>query len=84
MVSRLTGAADLRPHFIERARGRDANPTRKGRAPVTYAAHRPARVIDIFARDRRDLSLGLEPEAWPIGRIGAAGATRLAQRLGCC
>src|SRR5207253_10677216 len=80
-IARLTRAAHLRPHRIERARGRDANLAGERHAAIAGTAHRAARVIDVLARDRLDLGFALEAEARPVARVGAARAAGLAEGL---
>src|ERR1044072_9034050 len=81
IIARLTRAAHLRTHRIDRARGGHADLAAQRRAAIAVAAHRPAGASDGIARDRFDFLFGREAEARPLGRIRAAGAARLAQRL---
>ena len=52
-----TRFANVRPHAIDRAGGRDADVTYKGRAAIALASHTPVFVIDIRAGDSIEIGV---------------------------
>ncbi|MEJ0078514.1 MAG: FAD-dependent oxidoreductase [Alphaproteobacteria bacterium] len=65
LVARLTGAAHIRPHRVDGARGRDADFACSALQRLPVQRNRAAHVIDIVARIASNSALRFEREARP-------------------
>lgn len=80
VVSRLAGAAHIRPDLVDRTGRRDPDFADQGGAAVADATHPRCGLVHELSGDPGDLGVGLERETRPLPGKGAAGATALAIR----
>ena len=74
IIARCAGAAYLGAIAVDCAGGEDADVADQGSTAMAVAAHTPAFVIGEGGGDASESAIILCRKAWPVARIGAAGA----------
>jgi len=80
IVSWLAGATNLGSSSVDCTQGRTTDVADQGGATISIAAHAPVLIVDEFARNARDVGVGLSREPWPLAWVWAAGSASPARR----